>query len=63
MTGYLLVEIISIDGKVGNDLPIYLALQLFYLVLGVALFGLAGFLWRREYRGSRHFHPGHATHS
>jgi len=62
MVGYLMVEIISIDGKVGNDLPIYLALQLFYLALGVALIGLAGFLWRREYRGSRHFHLGHATH-
>jgi hypothetical protein len=62
MAGYLMVEIISIDGKVGNDLPIYLALQLFYLVLGVALFGLAGFLWMREYRGSRLFHLGHASH-
>jgi hypothetical protein len=62
MVGYLVVEIISIDGNVGNDLPIYLALQLFYLVLGLALFGLAGFLWMREYRGSRHFHLGHASH-
>ena len=63
MVGYLLVEIISIDSKVGNDLPVYLGLQLFYLVLGVALFGLAGFLWMREYRSGRHFHHlGHASH-
>jgi hypothetical protein len=61
MVGYLVVEIISIDGKVGNDLSVYLALQLFFLVLGVALIGLAGFLWIREYRGSRYFHSGMAA--
>ena len=62
MVGYLVVETISIDDKVGSDLPIYLALQLFYLVLGVAHFGLAGFLWMREWHGSRHFHLGRASH-
>src|SRR5215217_6338721 len=55
MDGYLLVEIVSIDGKLGNALPTSLAVQLFYLVLGLALSGLAGFLWRREY-SSQHFH-------
>jgi len=63
MAGYLLVEVISIDSKLGDALPTSLVIQLFYFVLGVALFGLAGFLWMREYRGSRHFHLGHATHS
>jgi hypothetical protein len=55
MDGYLLVEIVSIDSKLGNALPSSLAVQLFYFVLGVALSGLAGFLWMREYR-SQHFH-------
>ena len=55
MDGYLLVEIVSIDSKLGNALPTALAIQLFYLVLGLALSGLAGFLWRREY-SSLHFH-------
>jgi hypothetical protein len=63
MTGYLIVEVVSIDSKLGDALPTSLAVQLFYFVLGVALFGLAGYLWMREYRGSRHFHLGHATHS
>jgi hypothetical protein len=61
MNGYLLVEIVSIDSKLGNDLPTSLAFQLFYFVLGLALIGLGGFLWMREYR-TQHFHLGHATH-
>jgi len=50
------------DGEsiVGKDLPTVLAFQLFYFVLGLALFGLAGFLWMREYR-SQHFHLRHAS--
>jgi hypothetical protein len=65
MAGYLMVEAISIDSKVGNAIPTALALQLFYFVLGMALFGLAGFLWKREYHSSgRHFHlRSHARHS
>jgi hypothetical protein len=61
MAGFLVVEIISTDSKLGNALPTSLAVQLFYFVLGLALFGLAGFLWMREYR-AQHFHLGHATH-
>jgi hypothetical protein len=61
MVGYLVVEIVSIDSKLGNALPTALAVQLFYLVLGLALSGLAGFLWMREYR-TQHFHLEHATH-
>ena len=62
MDGYLMVEIVSIDSKLGNALPTSLAVQLFYFVLGAVFIGLAGFLWMREYRSSRHFHLGHAAH-
>jgi PPOX class probable F420-dependent enzyme len=62
MAGYLAVEVVSIDSKLGNTLLTSLAVQLFYFVLGLALIGLAGFLWMREYRSSRHFHLGHASH-
>jgi hypothetical protein len=61
MAGYLIVEIVSIDSKLGDDLPTALAVQLFYFVLGLALIGLGGYLWRREYRG-QHFHLRHASH-
>ena len=60
MAGYLVVEVVSLDSKVGKALPTVLAFQLFYFVLGLALFGLAGFLWMREYR-SQHFHLRHAS--
>ena len=61
MAGYLVVEVVSIDSKLGNALPVSLAAQLFYFALGLALFGLARFLWRREYRGRR-LRLGHAGH-
>jgi intracellular septation protein A len=61
MVGFLVVEIVSIDSKLGNALHTALAVQLFYLVLGLALSGLAGYLWMREYRSSRHFHLWHVT--
>jgi hypothetical protein len=53
MAGYLVVEAVILDSKVGDALPTVLALQLFYFALGLALFVLAGFLWMREYRGQR----------
>jgi hypothetical protein len=62
MAGYEVVEVVSLDSKVGNALPMVLGLQLFYFVLGLAVFGLAGYLWMREYR-SQHFHLGHASHA
>jgi hypothetical protein len=62
MDGYLIVEMVSINSKLGDALPISLAVQLFYLVLGLVLIGLGGYLWIREYGGSRHFHHlGHAS--
>ncbi len=62
MVGYEVVEVVSLDSKVGNVLPTVLGLQLLYFVLGLAVFGLAGFLWMREYR-SQHFHLRHASHA
>ncbi len=62
MAGYEVVEIVSIDSKVGNALPTALGLQLFFGVLGLAVFGLAGYLWMKEY-GSEHFHLEHAGHA
>ena len=55
MAGYEVVEVVSLDSKVGNALPTVLGLQLFYFALGLAIFGLAGSLWMREYR-RQHFH-------
>ncbi len=62
MVGYLVVEAVCIDSKVGNGLPTALAVQLFYFVLGLAIFGLAGYIWMRDYR-SQHFHLGHVSHA
>ena len=62
MAGYEVVEAVSLDSKVGNALPTVLELQLLFFVLGLAVFGLAGFLWMREYR-SQHFHLRHASHA
>ncbi len=54
--------VVSLDSKVGNVLPMMLVPQLLYFVLGLAVFGLAGSLWMREYR-SQHFHTRHASHA
>lgn len=62
MVGYEVVEAVSIDSKVGNGLPTALALQLIFFVAGLAAFGLAGFLWMKEYRG-QHFHLKHVSHA
>jgi hypothetical protein len=62
MVGYLVVEIVTIDSKVGDALPIALGAQLFYFVLGLLIFGLAGYLWMRDYR-HQHFHISHAGHA
>ncbi|HYX49643.1 MAG TPA: hypothetical protein VE843_07860, partial [Ktedonobacteraceae bacterium] len=61
MIGFEVVEMVSVNGKVGGDaLPMALGLQLFYFVLGLAAFGLAGYLWMREYRG-QHIHSGNVS--
>lgn len=62
MAGYEVVEIASLDSKIGNALPMVLGLQFFFFVLGLVAFGLAGFLWMRGYR-RQHFHLRHASHA
>lgn len=62
MIGYEVVEVVSIDSKIGNGLLIALGAQLFYLVLGLAVFGLAGSLWMRDYR-RQHVHLKHISHA
>jgi hypothetical protein len=62
MVGFEVVEIVCVDSKVGSGLPMALGLQLFYFVLGLVVFGLAGYLWMREYR-SQHSHVEHASHA
>ena len=51
MIGFEVVEAVCIDSKVGDGLPLVAGLQAFYLVLGLAIFGLAAYLWMTEYRG------------
>ena len=55
MAGFLVVEAISLDSKVGDALPIVLVMQILYFVPGLAIVGLAGSLWMREYR-AHHVH-------
>ncbi len=62
MAGYEVVEVVTISSKVGNGLPIVLGVQLIWFVPGLAIFGLAGYLWMKEYR-NQHFHVGHASHA
>jgi hypothetical protein len=63
MAGYEVVEAILIDSKVGSDLlPSALVTQLVFFVPGLAVFGLAAFLWMRDYR-RQPFHLSHAGHA
>ncbi|TMC88537.1 MAG: hypothetical protein E6J22_15675 [Chloroflexi bacterium] len=50
MVGFEVVEAASVDSKAGNGLPLMAGLQVFYFVLGLAIFGLATSLWMTEYR-------------
>jgi len=51
MMAFEVVEIASVDSKAGEVLALALLLQVFYFVLGLAIFGLAASLWWAEYRG------------
>jgi hypothetical protein len=51
MVGFEVVEAVCIDSNVGDGLPLVAGLQVFYVVLGLAIFGLAASLWMTEYRG------------
>lgn len=50
MMGFEVVEVASVDSKVGDELPLVAVLQTLYFVLGLAIFGLAAYLWWVEYR-------------
>ena len=62
MVGFEVVEAVSVDGKAGNGLPLMAGLQVFYFVLGLAIFGLATYLWMTEYR-YHSFLTRHASHA
>jgi hypothetical protein len=62
MVGFEAVEAVCIDSKVGDGLPLVAGLQVFYFVLGLAVFGLAAYLWRAEYRGHSLL-TGHISHA
>jgi hypothetical protein len=53
LAGFLVVEAVSIDSKIGSVLPMVVAMQVLYFVPGLAIVGLAGFVWLVEYRGRR----------
>jgi len=46
-----IVEAASIDRLSGSELLLAVVLQAFYFALGLAIFGLASFLWMTEFRG------------
>ena len=62
MVGFEVVEAVCIDSKVGDRLPLVAGLQVFYVVLGLAIFGLAAYLWMAEYRGHSLL-TGHISHA
>jgi len=62
MVNFEVVEAASVDSKAGNRLPLMAGLQVFYFVLGLAIFGLATSLWMTEYR-YHSFLTRHASHA
>jgi hypothetical protein len=62
-------EVVSVESKWGNALSMAVTQQTIIFVLGLAIFRLAVYLWRTEYRGhsflSRHPMPysGLALHA
>lgn len=62
MVGFEVVEVASVDSKAGDGLALMAGLQVLYFVLGLAIFGLAIYLWRAEYRGQS-FLTRHLSHA
>lgn len=56
------VEAASVESKAGRTLPLLAELQVFFFVFGLAIFGLATYLWMKEYR-SQSFLTRHASHA
>jgi hypothetical protein len=57
-----IVEASVIDPYAGSSLSLALSLQVFYFVLGLAIFVLAAILWLNEFRG-QHFPVKHLSHA
>lgn len=53
MSGFEVVEAVSVDSKVASGFLLVAGLQIFYFLLGLAIFGLATSLWMIEYRHQR----------
>jgi hypothetical protein len=62
MVGYEVVEVVTVESKLGDALPMALGAQLLWSVAGLAVFVLAGSLWMRDYR-RQHFHLRHVSHA
>jgi hypothetical protein len=62
MMGFEVAEAAIIDRYVGNLLSIAVALQAFYFILGLIVFGLAAYLWMVEDR-AHHFQTRHLRHA
>ena len=61
MVGFEVVEVASVNSHEGKHIPLMAELQVFYFVLGLAIFALATSLWMTEYR-SHSFLIRHASH-
>ena len=61
MMAFEVVEVASVDSKAGEALAVALLLQVFYFVLGLAIFELATSQWWAEYRGHS-FLTRHVNH-
>ena len=62
LIGFEVVEVVIIDRKVGDWLLLAVVLQAIYSVLALTTFGLAAFLWMKEYR-RHHFPTSHVSHA
>jgi len=62
LIGYEVVEAVIINSNPDAVVPSAVLLQVLFSVLGLVVIGLAGYLWRMEYRGG-HLLGGHASHA
>ena len=53
MSGFEVVEAVSVDSKVASGFLLVAGLQICYFLLGLAIFGLATSLWMLEYPHQR----------
>ena len=62
LLGWEAVEVAIIDRYPQAVIPSTIVQQVLFTVLGLVIFGLAGFLWMREYRGHSRL-TRHASHA